>query len=155
MVFNSKGESLFLSLSFQNLYTASKSLFDFFRSDGFKLKDSASGDDSVINIKIWIFCGGSNQGNLSIFQKFQKGLLLLFVEILDLIQIQNNTVHPFKGIQRRDDFLKVSGAGSGAVELIQLFASLLCNDAGNGSFAGSRRTVKNQIGCMTGLSNAV
>lgn len=124
-----KDQPFLLRLLLQQLDAAFERLLDLLRADRLEFKDGAAADDGVVDIKIRIFGGRSNQGDLTVLQKFQQGLLLFFVQVLNLVQIEHHAVHPFKGVQRGDDLLKIGGAGSGAIELVQFFARLLCDDA--------------------------
>ena len=52
------------------------------------IDERRAGYDSIINIKMRIFGGGRNEGHTTVLDVFQKRLLLLAIEILDLIDIQ-------------------------------------------------------------------
>ena len=62
------------------------------RGDGFELKHRAPAEHCRINIKIRVLRGAGDQGDLAVFYVFQQGLLLAFVKILDLVQIQQYAV---------------------------------------------------------------
>ena len=53
-----------------------------------ELKDCRAAEDSIIDIKIWILRGGCDECHVTPFNDFQQRLLLLFIKILDLVQIQ-------------------------------------------------------------------
>jgi len=142
LVLDLQGQPFLLRLLLQQLDAAFERLFNLLWADRLEFKDGAAADDGVVDIKIRIFGGGSNQGDLTVLQKFQQGLLLFFVQVLNLVQIEHHAVHSFKGVQRGDDLLKIGGAGSGAIELVQFFARLLCDDACHGGFSGAGRSVK-------------
>ena len=60
--------------------------------DSLELKQRGTRKDRVVNKKVRVFGGGCDQRDAAILNVFQKGLLLLAVEILDLIQIEQNAV---------------------------------------------------------------
>ena len=60
------------------------------RRDRLELKERRAGDDGVINIEVRIFSGGGDKRDPPVLHVFQKRLLLLAVEILDLVKIQKD-----------------------------------------------------------------
>ncbi len=68
-------------------------------SEGLKLKNGGAAQNCVEHIEIRVLRGGGNQGDLAVFDVLQQGLLLLFVEGLDLIQVQQHSVWRQHGIQ--------------------------------------------------------
>ena len=56
-----------------------------------------------------------------VFQKLQQRLLLLFIKILDLIQIQQDTIDSFQCSNFPDDFTDICGGSGGAVQFIKVF----------------------------------
>ena len=80
---------------------------DFRRRDGFELKHAAAGQQGVVHVEKRILRGGGDQGQRPVLHKFQQALLLLFVEILDLIQIQQNAAGGQKCPHIRNDVLHV------------------------------------------------
>ena len=61
-----------------------------------ELKNGAAAENGIVDIEIRIFGGGGNEGNGAILNVLQQRLLLLFIEILDLIQVQHHTAHGIK-----------------------------------------------------------
>ena len=118
-----------------------------------ELKDSGTAQYGVVYIEIWIFRCGRNQCDTAVLQKFQQRLLLLFVEILDLIEIQQNTVNSVKTVQSRHYLADVGGGGCGAIELDQLFLRLLRDNRRERCLSHARRAVKNQIRDGAGLDD--
>ena len=94
----------------------SPGLFDFQRPQdgrlhllgrhGFELKHRTAGQQRAVHIKI------------RIFHEFQQALLLLFVEILNLVQIQQNTAGSQKGVHVGNDILDILQRGSGCVQAV-------------------------------------
>ena len=76
----------------------------------------------------------------------QQRLLLLFVEGLDLVQVQQHTVGGQEGIQLGYDFLNVRRGGGGGIEFIEGSIGLFGDDVGNGGFAGAAGAVEDHIG---------
>ena len=74
-----QGKPVLLGFPRQNRDAAVQGSFDFLRRDSLEFKDGASADDRIVDIKIGVFGRGGNQRDLTVFQKFQKGLLLLFI----------------------------------------------------------------------------
>ena len=64
---------------------------DLLRGGGPELKNGAARKDGVVDVKIGVFRGGGDEGDAAVLDKLQQGLLLLFVKILDLVQIQQCT----------------------------------------------------------------
>ena len=62
------------------------------RRELFKLKNRGTAQNRVENAEIGVLRGGGYEGDLAVFYKFQQGLLLALVEILDLIQIEQNSL---------------------------------------------------------------
>ena len=96
---------------------------DLLRRDGIELKHAAAGKQGVVHIEKGILRGGGDEGQGAVLHELQQALLLLFVEVLDLIQIQQNSAG---GQQRpRVDQTAQNAAGSQqmtlAYHLIQCF----------------------------------
>ncbi len=119
-----------------------------------KFKNRAAAEQSVINIEIGVFCGGSDEGNFSVFHKFQQRLLLLFVEILDFVQIEQSALRGEKGVQLFYNGLDIAERSGSGVEAIELSVGLGGNDARQGGFAHAGRAVKNHIGNLTAFDDS-
>ncbi len=57
---------------------------------GFELKHRAAGQQRVIYVEVGVLGGGGNQRDGAVLHAFQQALLLSFVQVLDLVQIQQN-----------------------------------------------------------------
>ena len=81
----------------------------------------------------------------------QKGLLLLFIEGLDLIQVQQYPIGGHKGIQLGYDLLDIRRGCGGGIQLIQGPVCLFCDDVGNGGLTRAAGTVENHVGDLPGV----
>ncbi len=70
--------------------------------DRFKFKDSAPGEDRVIDVEIGVFSGRGDQRDRPIFDEFKQRLLLFFIQILDLVEIEDHTTDPVDGVAPGD-----------------------------------------------------
>lgn len=68
------------------------------RLDRPELKDGAARKNRAIDIKIGIFRRRGDQGDAAILDRFEQRLLLLFIEILDLVEVEQNAAASIKGI---------------------------------------------------------
>ena len=124
------------------------------RFDGLELKHRAAAQNRVVDVKIGVLGRGRDQRYFAGLDELQKALLLLFVEILDLIQIHQRTVGREEGIQLVDDRLDIRDARRGGVEMIQLAVGLLCDDGRDRGLAHAGRAVKNQVRDIAALDHA-
>ena len=85
------------------------------RGDGLDLKDRGAAEDRVVDVEIGVLRGGGDEGDAAVLDVFQQGLLLLFVEILDLVQVEQDAVAADDGVQLLHDGLDVGQGGVGAV----------------------------------------
>ena len=115
------------------------------RRQGFEFKHRAPGEQGVVYIKIRILRGGGHQGDLAVFHVLQQALLLLFVEILYLIQVQQRPVGGHHGPHIRHDVLHILERGGGGVEMVELLVGLLGDDARHGGLARAGRPVEDQV----------
>ncbi len=84
--------------------------------DRFELKDGGAGEDGIENGEVGVLRGGSDDGDLAVLHELQQGLLLLFIEILDLIQVEQHPVGRQQGVNISDDLPNVRNGGGGGVE---------------------------------------
>ena len=124
------------------------------RRHGLELKYSGTADDGVKHSKIGVLRGGGNQGQGTVFDVLQQALLLLLVQILDLIQIQQDSVAPCQGAGLGNDLLDIPYGGGGAVQLIQGHVAVAGNDPGKGGFPHAGWPVKNHVRHLSPLQNA-
>ena len=85
---------------------------------------------------------------------FQQGLLLLFVEGLNFVQIQQHPVGSHEGIQLRHDLLDVCRGSGGGVELVEGAVGLLGNDIGDGGLSRAAGAVEHHVGDVPGIDQA-
>ena len=121
-------------------------LFHLGRRNGLELKHRGTAQHSPENTEIRVFCGRGNEGDAPVLHKLQQALLLLFVEILDLVEIEQHSAGSEEGVQLVDNLLDIPDAGRGGVELSEGTAGALGNDAGHRGLARAGGTVKNHIG---------
>ena len=140
--FQGNGNALFLP---QQLCGSVNGAFHLGRRHALELKDRRAAEDRVVNIEIRILGGGGDQGDAAVFNVFKEHLLLLFIEILDLVQIEQDAVHAGKGVQLGDDRLDISGRSGGAVEFFKRFIRFVCDIGRQRGLADAGRTVENQI----------
>ena len=81
-------------------------------------------------------------------------MLLLFVEVLDLIQIEQDAIISGKRIQFADDRLDIRNGNGRPIEFVQFFVCTFCNNAGDCGFADTGRPVKNQVWDVARFNNA-
>ena len=122
-------------------------------SEALKLKDGGPAQDCVKHVKIRILRGGRDQRDLAVFNMLQKSLLLLFVEGLNLVQIEQYPVWGQHGVQLRNNRLDVRRGGRRGVELKELSIRLLGDDICHGCLAGPRGTVEDQVRHRAGVDN--
>ena len=83
----------------------------------------------------------------------QQGLLLLFVERLDLVQIEQYPVGGQHCVQLGDNRLDIRRGGRGGVELEQLALGLFGNDIRHGGLPGAGGAVEDQIWHRAGFND--
>ncbi|MPM81606.1 hypothetical protein SDC9_128662 [bioreactor metagenome] len=80
-----------------------------------EFKNGGPAQNRVIDVKVRVFRGGGDEGDLPIFHEFQQGLLLLLVEVLDFVQIEQHSLGSHDGADVPDDILDVGDGGGGGV----------------------------------------
>ena len=123
-----------------------------FRCHRLEFKHRAAGQQGAVHVKIGILRGGGDQRQLAVLHEFQQALLLLFIEILNLIQIQQ---HPARGQQSPNvghDVLYILQGRRGGVQTVQGLVGLFRDDIGNGGLAGAGGTVEHHIGVGPALN---
>ena len=83
----------------------------------------------------------------------QQGLLLLFIEILDLVEIQENATDAREGVELLHHRLDIGGGRGGPVELVQPHIGPPGDDPGQSGLAHPGRAVKNKVRDMPRLDN--
>ena len=122
--------------------------------DLLEFKDGRSAQNGIEYIKIGILRRGGNQRDLPVFDILQQGLLLLFIEGLNFVQIQQHTIWRHKRIQLGYNFLDIRCGSGGGIQLEKCAIRLLGDDIRNGCLARSARPVKNHIGNLLRLYQA-
>ena len=121
--------------------------------DGLELEHGGAAEHRVVNIEIGILGGGCDQRDLAVLHELQQGLLLLFVEVLDLVQVEEHPVGGQHGADVLDDVLDVGDGGSCGVQTVQRPVGAPGNDVGHGGLAGARGTVEHQVGDGAAVDN--
>ena len=81
-----------------------------------ELKDRGARQDRIVDVEIRVFRRGGDESDLAVFDVFEQGLLLFFVEILDLVEVQEHPVRREEGIELGVDLLDVGGGRRRGVE---------------------------------------
>ena len=144
---------LAVTLSCTQLKSAAQSFRHLGRGDLLELEDGASAQNGVVYIKIRIFGSRGDQGDLAALNELQQALLLLFVEILDLIQIEQHALRGQQSIQFGHHTLDIGGGGRGGVELHQSAVGLVGDDLSQRGFAHTGGAVKDHVGDVTAFQN--
>ena len=121
---------------------------------GLELKHRAAGKQGVIDVEIGVLGGGRNQGNAAVLDTLQKALLLLFVQVLDLVQIQQNAARCCQRADILEHRLDIPGTAGGAVELVQGHAAVLGNNACHRGLSGAGGAIKDHVGDAPALDGA-
>ena len=95
----------------------------------------------------------SDHGDVAALEVFEQALLLLFVEVLDLIEVQKDAVRRGKGAHVRHHVLDVGDAGGGGVEPVQFLVGLLGDDVREGRLADARGAVEDEVRDVAGLDD--
>ena len=77
-------------------------------TDGLELEYRAPGEYSVENAEIGILCRGGDQGDTAVFDKLEQALLLFLVEVLDLIEIEQDSAGGQESVELGDYELDIS-----------------------------------------------
>ena len=121
------------------------------RTDLLELKHGGAAENGVEYVKIGIFRGGGDESDLAVFNVLQQGLLLLFVEGLNLVQVQQHPVGGQKGVQLGHDLLDVRSGGGGGIELEERPVGLLGDDVRHRGLTGAAGTVEHHVGDVPGV----
>ena len=121
---------------------------------GLEFKHRRARQDSIIDIEIRIFRRGRDERDLAVFDVFQQRLLLLFVEILDLVEIQKHAVRREEGVQLGVDLLDIGGGRRSRVELAQLALRFFRDQVRDRRLARAGRPVEDEIRHAAGFDDA-
>ena len=127
---------------------------DLFRRDWFELKHGGPGEHCVEHIEVWILRGRCNQRDLAVIHKLQQRLLLLFIKVLDLIQIEQNTIWGLQGVHIGNDLSDIRDARRCGIQPVQGTVGTLGNDVGHRSLARAGGAVKDHIRDIPTFYNA-
>ena len=114
--------------------------------DRLELEHRAAAEKGGIDVKVGVFRGGGDEGDGAVLHEFQQGLLLLFVEVLDLIQIQQHAAGSHQRAHVPDNALHVLKGGGGGVELVEGPVGAFGDDVGDGGLPGARGAVEDHVG---------
>ena len=115
------------------------------RADRAELEDRRAREDGIVDIEIRVLRRGGNQGDLPVFDILQQRLLLLFVEILDLVEVQQHAVRREERVELGVDLPDVRRRGRRRVEPEQLPPRLRGDQVGHRGLSGAGRAVENQV----------
>ena len=114
--------------------------------DGLELKQGRARNNGVINIEMRVFGGGGDQGYAPVLHVFQQALLLLSVEILNFVQIQQDSARAEHVGGLGKDGFDIRERGGSAVETAEHHAGLLGDDGGGGGFPRAGGAEEDHIG---------
>ena len=120
----------------------------------FEFKYRAAGQQCIIDVKIRVFRSRGNEGDCAVFNTFQQALLLLFVQVLDLIQIEQDASRPGQGADVFQHGLDIPRPAGSTIELMQGHAAVLSDNAGHRGFARAGGAIKNHVGDLAALDGA-
>ena len=123
------------------------------RLNRLELKHRAAAQNRVKHVKIRIFCRGCNERNAAVLDELQQGLLLFFVKILNLVQINQRAVRRHQRAQLVKNLFDVRDGRGRCIEPIQLALGLCRDNRGNRRFSHTGRTVKNHVWNVAALDN--
>ena len=123
------------------------------KAHGLELEDRRAAEHGGVDVKIRVLCGGGDQGDAPVLDILQQDLLLFFVEILDLVQVQQHAAPVVDAVQIGDDGLDVRGGGRGAVELAYFFVGQPGGDLRHRGLSGAGGTVEDQVRQLAGLQD--
>ena len=120
---------------------------------GSELEHRRARKDRVVNIEIGVLGRGRDQGDRTVLDELEQGLLLLLVEILDLVEIEQHAVQALEGVEGGYNLFDIGGGGSGAVELLERTVGDPRDIGRKGRFADAGRPVEYQVGDRTALDD--
>ncbi len=135
----------FLTPRIQQVDGPQDGLFGIRGRDGLELKDRRTAQNRPEHAEVGILGRGGDQRDASVLDKLQQALLLFFIEVLNLIQIQQHAARRQEGVQLVDDAFDVGNPGGGGVQLAQAALGPLGDDARDGGFPGPGRPVENHV----------
>ena len=131
---------------------------DFFVGEGVEDEDTAAREKSGVHFERWVLSRCADEGDGSVFYNRQDGILLGFVEAVDLVDEEEGAVSAlqilFGGV---DDFTEVSNACRCCADPLEDHAGFFCDDLGEGGFADAGRSPEDdraELACFGGDSES-
>ena len=138
----------------ENGHRAQHGLFHLGGRHLLELKHRAAAEHRVIDIEIRVFRRGGDDRDAAVLHELQQRLLLLFVKILDLIEIQQHAAGREHGIELGNDIANVRNARGRGVQAAQGAVRAGRDDARDRGLAGAGRAVKHHVRDLPGLYDA-
>ena len=121
--------------------------------DLLELKHRGPGEHRPEHVEEGVLGGGGDEGDLPVFHELQQGLLLLFVKVLDLVQVQQHPVRGQEGADVGNDVLNVRDGRRGGVEPVEGAVGALGDDVGHRGLSRPRGAVEDQVGDVAPLDD--
>ena len=121
--------------------------------DGLEFKEGGAGDNGVVDVEMGVFGGGGDEGDAAVLHVLQKGLLLLTVEVLDLVQVEQDAARSEHALGLRQDVFYVLQGGCRRVELVEFHTRLRRDDRGGGGLSRTGRAVEDHICYSAGVQH--
>ena len=115
------------------------------RRNGLELEHRRAAEDSAEHAEIGVFRRRGDERDAPVLDKLQQRLLLLFVEILDLVKIQQHSAGSQQRVKLGDDLFYVGKPGGRCVQLAQGAVGFFRDDARNGGLARARGAVEDHV----------
>ena len=122
--------------------------------DGLELKHRRAAEDSVEHAEIGVLGRGGDERDAPVLYKLQQRLLLLFVEILYLVEIEKHAAGGEEGVKLIDDLFYIGDARGRRVELAQRAVGALGDDARDGGLARPGGAVEYHVWYLAALDDA-
>ena len=122
--------------------------------DGLELEDRRAAQNRAEHAEIRIFGRRGDQRDAAVLDELQQALLLLFVEILDLVKIQQHAARREQGVELGNDLLDVRDAGCRGVELAQRAVRLFRDDARDGRLARAGGRDPGLLSCVISVCSS-
>ena len=119
-----------------------------------ELEHGAAGQQRIIDVKVGVLRRGGDEGDGAVLDALQEALLLLFVEVLYLVEVEQDAPCPGQCADVLQHGLDVAGAAGGAVELMESHPAVLGDDTGHSGLARAGRAVEDHVGDAAALDGA-
>ena len=121
------------------------------RRHGFELENRAAAQKRVVNVKVRVFRRRGDEGYPPVLDELEQALLLLFVEVLYLVEIEQHAAGGEHGVQLGDDGLYVVQRGVGGVQPAEGALRALRYYVRNGGLAGAGGAVEHHVRHLAGF----